>query len=133
MAWPAVASAGVRLQIHEHPFRIDVLDGNLLLAELSALFLETGNGRLGLSTWKASSGIPGGRRMLFVTADDRLATVEVYEHSGIIRLRFSVEEKKDGESMGASFLARPGERFYGLVERTEDTRQSLDMRGQRVE
>lgn len=130
--WPAAAWGGPHLQIHEHPFRVDLMDGNIQLAELSALFVETGSGRLGLSTWKASSNIPGGKRMLFVTSDDRLAAVEVSEHSGIVRVRFAIEEKKDSESLGASFLARPGERFYGLVERHEEAK-ALDLRGQRVE
>jgi len=130
---PPAVQAAVRLQIHDHPFRLGIFDGNIRLTELSALFVETGSGRLGLSTWKASTAIPGGRRMLFVTSDDRLAKVEVRENSGIVRLHFSLEEKKDSEMLGASFLTNPSERFFGLVERQEEGRHGLDLRGQRIE
>lgn len=130
---PPALRAAVRLQIHDHPFRVGVFDGGVRLAELSALFVETGTGRLGLSTWKASTAIPGGRRMLFVTSDERMATVEVRENSGVVLVRFHLEEKKENETLGASFLASPGERFFGLVERHEEGRLGLDLRGQRVE
>ncbi len=79
----------------------------------------------------------------YSTTDQRTAIVTFQTGtSGILDIHLTVSPAKGVKQAGVRVTARPGERYYGLMERTVDgpqdlswdpkTRASLDLRGQKV-
>jgi len=109
----------------------------------SALYLADGAARVELTGAPTRSADSGGTTLTYHTTDGREAAVRIEPvEQGAVRVRFSVDDRRDGEVLGARFQVSADEGFYGLMERVVqgDQRNSwepgmteaLDLRGQEV-